>query len=119
MSTIDQVFYDLPMALVDELLRSCDTVGDGLYKGFREIYDKRESIREKLRDQGLHHKDTDIIQEPAYPTCCGVDGAYALQRLISIDIAAVAAVAVEGLTPPKETAKWPARATSSQMSSRL
>jgi len=41
------------------------------------------------------------------PTTCGVDGSYAVERLLASDLVAAAAVAVEGLTPPSETRHWP------------
>jgi hypothetical protein len=41
------------------------------------------------------------------PTSCGVDGSYIVERLLSIDIAAFAALAVEGVTPPSEKRYWP------------
>jgi hypothetical protein len=40
------------------------------------------------------------------PTSCGIDGSYAVERLLSTDLAVAAAVAVEGLTPPTETRFW-------------
>ena len=44
---------------------------------------------------------------PANPTSSGVDGSYAIEKLIATDIVAIAAVAVEGLTPPTEKRFWP------------
>ncbi len=41
------------------------------------------------------------------PTACGVDGSYAIERLLASDLVAAAAVAVEGLPPPSETRYWP------------
>jgi hypothetical protein len=40
------------------------------------------------------------------PTTCGVDGAFAVEQLLSLDLVACAAVAVEGLAPPQEEAHW-------------
>jgi len=36
-----------------------------------------------------------------------VDGSYAIERLLTTDLVAAAALAVEGLTPPSETRHWP------------
>ena len=104
---IDQVFFDLPGALVDELLTKCDPVSTGLYRGFKEILNNRTKFRKILHDQGLLHSDSEINNVSMNPTSCGVDGAFAHQKLISTDITAVAAVAVEGLPPPIEKKYWP------------
>ena len=104
---IDQTFFNLPGALVDELLTKCEPISTGLYRGFKEILNKRTKYRKQLHDQGLLHRDTEIITISMNPTSCGVDGAYAHQKLVSTDIAAVAAVAVEGLPPPIEKRYWP------------
>ncbi len=41
------------------------------------------------------------------PTTCGIDGFYAVERLLASDLVAASAVAVEGLTPPSEARHWP------------
>ena len=43
---------------------------------------------------------------PPFPTTCGIDGSYAIERLLTVDLVAAAAVAVEGLTPPSEERFW-------------
>jgi hypothetical protein len=43
---------------------------------------------------------------PPLPTTCAADGSYAIERLLSVDLAAAAAVAMEGLTPPSEKRFW-------------
>jgi len=103
----NQTFFDLPGALVDELLHKCDSVSTSLYHGFREILDNRNKFRLNLMDHGLLHNESELIRYSLNPTSCGIDGAYAHQKLISTDIAAVAAVAIEGLPPPIEKRFWP------------
>lgn len=58
-----------------------------------------------MRDQGILKRDTDLGY-PGIPTTCGVDGAYAVEKLLAIDFTACAAVAIEGLTPPSEERYW-------------
>ena len=41
------------------------------------------------------------------PTSCGIDGSYLVERLLSTDLAAFAALAIEGITPPSEKRFWP------------
>jgi hypothetical protein len=102
----DRIQFDLPGALVDDLLKKCNYISAGLYNDFNEILHKKKKFREQLKDRGLLHVDVDLQAPKMNPTSCGVDGAYARQRLISTDIAAVAAVAVEGLPPPVGRKLW-------------
>lgn len=100
-------FEDLPEALVDEMLSQYRKLGHELSRSFDEIRKARDSIRESLKALRLIKDDSELICSHVYPTTCGVDGAYAVERLLSTDIAAVAGVAVEGLTPPTENRLWP------------
>ncbi|HQD26988.1 MAG TPA: DNA double-strand break repair nuclease NurA [Methanoculleus thermophilus] len=99
-------FNELPEALVEELLNQCGSMGDTLSHSFRNLLDNKGAIRNDLADNGLLKHDSDLLTNQSYPTTCGVDGAYTLERLLSTDMVAVAAVAVEGLTPPSETRHW-------------
>lgn len=98
-------FEDLPEALVDELISQSEQAGDFLYRSFDDLQKKRHLMHKSLNETGLLKKDTDIGYSPI-PTTCGVDGSYAIERLLSTDLVAAAAVAVEGLTPPSETRHW-------------
>jgi len=102
-SVADRIQFDLPGALVDDLLKKCNYISAGLYNDFNEILHKKKKFREQLIDRGLLHVDVDLQTPKMNPTSCGVDGAYARQRLISTDIAAVA---VEGLPPPVGRRLW-------------
>lgn len=99
-------FNELPEALVEELLSQCGSMGDTLSHSFRNLLDNKGAIRNDLADNGLLKHDSDLLTNQSYPTTCGVDGAYTLERLLSTDMVAVAGVAVEGLTPPSETRHW-------------
>lgn len=98
-------FEELPEALVDELLSQSERAGDSLYHSFEDVQRQRQVLRRNLEENGLLKKDTDIGYSPI-PTTCGVDGSYAIERLLSTDLVAAAGVAVEGLTPPSETRYW-------------
>jgi len=100
-------FEDLPEALVEEMLSHYKRLGEQLSASLDEIRSNKEKIRELLGSQNLLRTDSGIIRSHAYPTTCGVDGSYAIERLLSTDIAAMAGVAVEGLTPPSEKRHWP------------
>jgi hypothetical protein len=98
-------FAELPEALVEEMLSKSELVGHTLYKSFKEIQENREKIRKRLHDENIMKKDAEIGY-PEIPTTCGVDGSYAVERLLATDLVACAAVAVEGLMPPSEKRYW-------------
>jgi hypothetical protein len=98
-------FTDLPAALVEEVLTQTTAVAEGLLASFQTIRMDRAALRDQLAKAGL------VIAEPSLgypplPTTCAADGSYALERLLTTDLAAAAAVAVEGLTPPSEKRHW-------------
>ena len=98
-------FSDLPAALVEEVLAKTKEVADSLFASFQNIRANRSALREQLL------KSERVISEsslgyPPLPTTCAADGSYAIERLLTTDLAAAAAVAVEGLTPPSEKRHW-------------
>jgi len=105
MEKIEQLFAELPEALVEEMLSKSEEVGNSLYASFKEIEKNKEDLRRQLFNNGFLKRASEIGY-PAIPTTCGIDGSYAVERLLSIDFVACAAVAVEGLTPPSEKRHW-------------
>ncbi|HHV96836.1 MAG TPA: DNA double-strand break repair nuclease NurA [Clostridiaceae bacterium] len=99
------LFTDLPAALVEELLNEAVNAGSGMLKTFQEFKENRDKQREELIENGLIINESDLGY-PLLPTTCGVDGSYAIERLLTADFIASAAVAVEGLTPPSEKRYW-------------
>ena len=100
-------FDELPEALVEEMLSQCDELGQELSRSFKKVYDSKKEIREKLKSAGILRRDTLLSVAPSHPTSCGIDGAFAVERLLYTDMVAIAGVAVEGLTPPTEKRYWP------------
>jgi hypothetical protein len=98
-------FSDLPAALVEEVLGQTAAVADGLLASFQNIRADRSTLRERLLQSGLILSESSLGYPPQ-PTACAADGSYAIERLLTTDLAAAAAVAVEGLTPPSETRHW-------------
>lgn len=98
-------FSDLPAALVEEVLGHTTAVADGLLTSFQRIRTDRAALREQLIDSGLVISESSLGYPPL-PTTCAADGSYAIERLLTTDLAAAAAVAVEGLTPPSEKRHW-------------
>ncbi len=96
-------FADLPASLVDEVLTEASNIGDELCKTLETLRMNQERYRKTLKQVVLHESSLDY---PAFPTTCGIDGSYAIERLLTVDLAAAAAVAIEGLTPPSEQRFW-------------
>jgi len=98
-------FTDLPGALVEEVMQRTDEVGRSLLQSFEHVRSERATFRNKLQQSGRLGRDTDL-EYPPIPSTCAVDGSYAVERLLTTDLAAAAAVAVEGLTPLSEKRFW-------------
>jgi hypothetical protein len=98
-------FAELPAALVEEVLDQTSAVSEELLASFRRVRQNRESLRRQLTEAGIVISESSLGYPPL-PTTCGADGSYAIERLLTTDLAAAAAVAVEGLTPPSEKRHW-------------
>lgn len=101
-------FDELPEALVEEMLQSCKNISYDLSNHFKEILEKKNEIRTILQKKELLKNIDELSSTSVYPTSCGIDGSYAIEKLVSTDISAVASVAIEGLIPPgPEKRYWP------------
>lgn len=98
-------FTDLPAALVDEVLQETTSVAERLLESFQQVRRDREALRKDLVGADLVRTDSSLGYPPV-PTTCAADGSYAIERLLTTDLAAATAVAVEGLTPPSEERHW-------------
>lgn len=98
-------FAELPAALVDEVLKQTKNVSQRLLSAFGDLRTKKEAWRAELSKKGLIQKQA-ALPFVNTPTTCGVDGSMAIERLLALDLVAVGAVAVEGLTPPSEARFW-------------
>ena len=99
-------FSELPKSLVDDVLERTEGIGQELLQSFEELRNKREVWRKQLIHSGIviHDSSLPVTQSP---TTCGIDGSYAVERLLATDLVVAGAVAVEGLTPPSEKRFWP------------
>lgn len=98
-------FGELPVALVEDLLHRAKDLSSELHSNFEQLQADRLKWREDLTQANLLQRDAELPYMPI-PTTCGIDGSYAVERLLSYDLVTAAAVAVEGLTPPSETRHW-------------
>ncbi len=99
-------FFDLPAAMVEELLARSAEMGDRVLQRLSGYAGRRKALRQSLIDRGLLQKK-EALPPVAIPTVAAADGSYAVERLLGVDLLAAAAVAVEGITPPSETRHWP------------
>lgn len=97
---------DLPAALVEDVLGKARDLSGDLLKNLSEMHERRDALRKRLTDNGLLRREADLPSADS-PTTCAADGSYAVERLMTVDLAVAAAVAVEGLTPPSEARHWP------------
>jgi hypothetical protein len=105
MANEQRPFVDLPAGLVEEVLEQTSGIGDVMLASFRELKAGRQARREELLNSAILRNESSLGYPPL-PTTCAADGSYAVERLLSADLAAAAAVAVEGLTPPSEKRFW-------------
>ena len=96
---------DLPANLVDDVISKSREVTQKIAENVELLNKKRAEYRKILEDKGLLLPESKF--PISYPTTCGIDGSYSIERLLGSDILVASAVAVEGLTPPSETRHWP------------
>lgn len=105
-SSEQQPFPELPAALIEELLDHARTLSKKLEEAFSQIRAQRSRWRSELSHEGIL-SNVSNLPSGVIPTTCGVDGSYAVERLLANDLVVAAAVAMEGLTPPSEKRHWP------------
>ena len=98
-SILKTPFKELPEALVEDMLIQCDGISKKLSITFQKLLNLKKQARDTLKDKELLRKDSEITSTPSHPTTCGVDGAFAVEKLLSTDIVGIAGVAVEGFAP--------------------
>ena len=103
---IETLFEELPESLVKELLNECEPIGNTLYDELSFLRTEETKLRFQLESNVEVCIDRDN-ETFLIPSTCAVDGSYVIDKLLSFDIVALAALAVEGLTPPTEEREWP------------
>jgi hypothetical protein len=89
-------FLEIPASLVEQMLQKTNEIGGILQSSMHDINRKREKFRLQLEQIGL--LDNDINFRNIEPLVSGgVDGAYAVDRLLGTDLLFAAAVGVEGI----------------------
>ena len=98
-------FLDIPASLVEEMLSKTTQISNDLINSFDTIKKKRHYFRSQLDRSEILGKDTEIKSHKNL-TSCGIDGAFAIERLLGTDLLAIAAVGVEGLMSTYQKGKW-------------
>ena len=89
-------FLEIPASLVEQMLQKTNEIGEILQSSMHDINRKKEKFRLQLEQIGL--LDNDINFGNTKPLVSGgVDGAYAVDRLLGTDLLFAAAVGVEGI----------------------
>src|SRR5918999_754324 len=89
-------FLDIPVSLVEEMLSKTTQISNDLVSSFDKIKKKRHYFRSQLDRSEILRKDTETTSHKTL-TSCGIDGSFAIERLLGTDLIAIAAVGVEGL----------------------
>ena len=99
-------FLDIPASMVEEMLSKTTQIGTELFNSINTIKKKKNYFRSQLDKSCILKNDSEIkSQKPL--TCCAVDGAYAIERLLGTDLIAIGTVGVEGLmSSNQQKGKW-------------
>jgi hypothetical protein len=98
-------FLDIPASLVEEMLSKTTQISNDLVSSFNIIKKKRHYFRSQLDRSEILGKDTEIKSHKIL-TSCGIDGAFAIERLLGTDLIAIATVGVEGLMSTYQKGEW-------------
>ena len=105
-STNFEKLSELPQSLIFDAFEQIKDIEQRLLQSFDDLRERKKEFREKLSNSGLLKRDASLPEKQS-PTTCGIDGAYAIEKLLATDLVVVGAVAVEGFTPPSEKRYWP------------
>ena len=89
-------FLEIPASLVEQMLMKTNEIGDILQNSIHDINCKKEKFRLQLEQVGLLNNDINFRNIKSLISG-GVDGAYAVDRLLGTDLLFAAAVGVEGI----------------------
>ena len=89
-------FLEIPASLVEQMLQKTNEIGGILQSSMHDINRKRDKFRLQLEQIGLLDNDINFGNIKSLVSG-GVDGAYAVDRLLGTDLLFAAAVGVEGI----------------------
>jgi hypothetical protein len=100
-------FLEIPASLVEQMLMKTNEIGDILQSSIHDINCKKEKFRLQLEQVGLLDNDINFRNIRGLISG-GVDGAYAVDRLLGTDLLFAAAVGVEGINELEDGKMIPA-----------
>jgi hypothetical protein len=100
-------FLEIPASLVEQMLMKTNEIGDILQSSIHDINCKKEKFRLQLEQVGLLDNDINFRNIKRLISG-GVDGAYAVDRLLGTDLLFAAAVGVDGINELENGKKIPA-----------
>ncbi len=98
-------FSELPDALVRDLLACAVPVAEDIRTRIDNLKASRDTYRKTALQRRLIKRKADL-DVPREPSVVGIDGSYQIHRLMSLDLCAAAAVAIEG-TSKEAKRHWP------------
>jgi len=101
----DDLFGDLPDALVRDLLHQTSPVAETIRQHIQQARAQHDELRQRAKNAGIIERKADL-DVPREPSVVGIDGSYQIHRLTALDLCAAAAVAVEG-TVKEARRHWP------------
>lgn len=99
------LFSELPASLVDEMLKKSENLGQILFESFNGITERKMEYRKALENDNIL-QIFDDKSNIKVSTICGIDGSYAIEKLLGTDLITCASVGVEGFVPPSEIKLW-------------
>jgi len=90
----ERPFAELPAALVEEMLERTEPLSQRMQADFEQLRAERRERRQALEESGILRREGEL-PAVSVPTTCGVDGAYALERLVATDLVAELSVYVD------------------------
>ncbi len=98
----EAIYARLPEDLLADLLSQTPTMTRQVTDLLLPAVAQRDELRRAAEDQGL----IQIAPKGKPGTVCAIDGGFAVERTIAIDIAMAVAVGVEGFAPADATCAW-------------
>ncbi len=92
----DSPLAHIPANMLEEMLTQTTIIGNNIFNNIYQIKKEKETFRNQLINEHLLGHDNNF-KFPILLTTCGIDGAYAIERLLGTDLIAIGTIGVDGL----------------------
>lgn len=89
-------FTHIPANMLEEMLSQSHSIGNNILKNINYIKKEKKNFRTQLINEHLLGHDNNF-KFPILLSTCGIDGAYAIERLLGTDLMAIGTIGVDGL----------------------